>query len=125
MPLWLTCAVVTSTTGDTVDYHTRHRLLSKIHNRTTNRSHVFMVWTTVGFFEAHRIAGTSAAAGEVQIGAEAGDMARQVARGQGLPAPKYPRHFSVAVNRQVARSLDLAVEDETVLRERLMRLERD
>jgi hypothetical protein len=29
------------------------------------------------------------------------------------------------VNRQVARSLDLGIEDEQVLRERLMRMERD
>ena len=81
----------------------------------------------IGFSAAYVRAGALAAvfSSPVQIGAEAGDMARQVARGQGLPAPKYPRHFSVAVNRQVARSLDLAVEDETVLRERLMRLERD
>jgi len=62
----------------TVDYHTRNRLLAKIHNRTTNRSHVFVVWTTVGFFEAHRLDTTNgAASGEVQIGAEATDIPRR------------------------------------------------
>ncbi|QDT55611.1 hypothetical protein Pan44_36570 [Caulifigura coniformis] len=64
--------------ASTVDYHTRNRLLAKIHNRTTNRSHVFIVWTTVGFFEAHRLDTTNgAASGEVQIGAEATDIPRR------------------------------------------------
>jgi hypothetical protein len=68
--------VAASTTAGTVDFHTRNRLLAKIHNRTTNRSHVFIVWTTIGFFEGHRIA-SGAAAGEVQIGAEATDIPRR------------------------------------------------
>ncbi|MBX3444528.1 MAG: hypothetical protein KF774_19160 [Planctomyces sp.] len=57
-------------TANSVDFHTRNRLLAKIHNRTTNRSHVFMVWTTVGFFEAHRLT----ASGEVQVGGLAEDI---------------------------------------------------
>lgn len=61
---------------NSVDFHTRNRLLAKIDNRTTNRSHVFMIWTTVGFFEAHRLA-TGAAAGEIQIGGEAEDIPRR------------------------------------------------
>lgn len=81
----------------------------------------------IGFSAAYVRAGALAAvfSSPAQVGAEAGDVARQVVRGQGLPAPRHPRNFSVAVNRQVARSLDLAVEDETVLRDRLMRMERE
>jgi ABC-type uncharacterized transport system substrate-binding protein len=60
-----------------------------------------------------------------QIGAEAGALARAVVGGAALPAPNHPRHFSVAVNRQVARSLGLAVEDDAVLRDRLLRIERE
>jgi hypothetical protein len=62
-----------SSGDDTVDYHTRHRLLAKLHNRTTNRSHVYMVWTTIGFFEAHQLA----ANGQVQIGGEVQDLPRR------------------------------------------------
>lgn len=69
-------ATAAGRTLSTVDFHTRNRLLGKIHNRTTNRSHVFVVWTTVGFFEAHRIA-SGAASGEIQIGAEATDIPRR------------------------------------------------
>ena len=51
--------------GNSVDYYTRHRLLSKIHGNTTTRSNVFVVWITVGFFQA--IENTP---GQVQIGEE-------------------------------------------------------
>jgi hypothetical protein len=44
-----------STYFDEVDYHTRNRLLGKIHNLTTNRSHLFACWIAVEFFEAHQI----------------------------------------------------------------------
>jgi len=37
-----------------VDYHTRHRLLAKVANQSTNRSHVFFCWITVGFFQAYQ-----------------------------------------------------------------------
>jgi hypothetical protein len=58
-------------TGEnTVDFHTRNRLLAKIDNRTTNRSNVFFIWATVGYFEAHQLSTT----GEVQIGAQADDL---------------------------------------------------
>ncbi len=58
---------------DAVDYHSRNRLLAKIHNRTTTRSNVFFVWATIGYFEAHQppFAGTQ---GYVQIGAQAEDI---------------------------------------------------
>ncbi|MCA9097472.1 MAG: hypothetical protein KDA36_03765, partial [Planctomycetaceae bacterium] len=49
-----------------VDYHARHRLLRKIANNTTNRSNVFIVWMTVGFFEAV----DGSASGSVRIGAQ-------------------------------------------------------
>ncbi|HVJ84692.1 MAG TPA: hypothetical protein VM452_03550, partial [Caulifigura sp.] len=63
----------------TVDYHSRNRLVAKIHNRTTNRSHVFIVWTTVGFFEAHQVEVTvgGSTVREVQIGAEVTDIPRR------------------------------------------------
>jgi hypothetical protein len=39
---------------DDFDYHTRNRLLCKIANNTTNRSHVFMIWLGYELFEAHQ-----------------------------------------------------------------------
>jgi len=54
--------------NDYVDVHTRHRLLQKIANNTTNRSHVFAIWGGVDFFE-----GTPSGSG-FQVGAKAADL---------------------------------------------------
>ncbi|WP_437225258.1 hypothetical protein SH661x_003982 [Planctomicrobium sp. SH661] len=51
---------------DAVDYHTRQRILSKISNNSTTRSHVFFVWLGIDFFEAHVNNNNN-----VQIGAKA------------------------------------------------------
>lgn len=58
--------------ADQVDYHTRHRLLSKILNNSTTRSHVFAGWIEIRFHEAHvrDPSGTPF----VQVGAEASDL---------------------------------------------------
>ncbi|MDB5339897.1 MAG: hypothetical protein JWN70_5516, partial [Planctomycetaceae bacterium] len=48
---------------DTVDLHTRHRLLRKVSNNSTTRSNVFSVWVSVGLFEAVQLANN-----DVQIG---------------------------------------------------------
>lgn len=60
-----------------------------------------------------------------QIGQQAGEMARQILRGGSLPAPQYPRYFSVISNRQMANSLGLGIDDDSSLKERLLRLERE
>lgn len=62
-----------------------------------------------------------------QIGRQA---AEAIFRGFGqaavqLPAPAYPRYFSVAVNRQVARSLGFKVPPETELERRLRQVRGD
>jgi hypothetical protein len=49
---------------DYIDWHTRERILSRIANLTTNRSHVYVIWGGFQFHEAHQ-----KATGEVQIGA--------------------------------------------------------
>lgn len=54
---------------DTVDYHTKNRILAKIANNSTTRSNVFFVWIGVDLFEAHRNLN-----GNVQIGAKAEDF---------------------------------------------------
>jgi len=48
-----------------------------------------------------------------QLGREAAELAGAAlaAPGTELPAPHYPRYFSVQVNQHVARSLGLAIPD--------------
>lgn len=58
-----------------------------------------------------------------QIGVQAGMMGRTVLQGGAVPASQYPLEFSVALNEHVARSLGLSL-DESVLNERLHRLEK-
>jgi len=59
----------------------------------------------------------------VQIGQQAGLLARGVLQGQPLGVPQYPLQFEVSVNEHVARSLGLRL-DAGSLAERLRRLER-
>jgi hypothetical protein len=61
--------------NNTVDPYTRNRILSKIAGNATNRSHVFAVWMTVGFFEGYRPDPTNP--NLVQIGAEMTDQTRR------------------------------------------------
>jgi len=49
--LWEARSLADKTT-QTVDPVSRNRLLGKVVNNSTTRSHVFMVWMTVGFFDA-------------------------------------------------------------------------
>lgn len=56
--------------NNNIDYHTRNRILAKISNNTTTKSHVFFAWTAVGYFEAHK----TASGGYVQIGARMTDL---------------------------------------------------
>jgi hypothetical protein len=69
--------------GNTIDHYTRQRLLSKIAGNTTPRSNVFLVWITVGFFEAYEAvpaqvnnAGKVTQTAVMQIGAEMQDQTR-------------------------------------------------
>lgn len=58
-----------------------------------------------------------------QIGQQAADMARAALRGGHLPGGQHPIDFQITVNMHVAHSLGVSV-DESVLTERLKRLER-
>lgn len=59
-----------------------------------------------------------------QIGRQCAETARSVIAGGSLPAAQYPRLFSVGVNNYVARAMNIEVDGETAIRERLERLER-
>lgn len=77
----------------------------------------------IGFSHAYVKAGALASVHTTpeQVGRQAGDVILRVlgSRATWLPAPEYPRYFSVSVNYQVARSLGLNISDETVLLQHL------
>lgn len=81
----------------------------------------------IGYSAAYVRAGAFAAVFSTpqQMGLQAGEIARAYLRNPVLPAPQYPRNFSVAVNRQVSRSLGLEPDEDTVLRDRIQRSERE
>lgn len=56
-----------------------------------------------------------------QIGQQAAELLVRLAQAKSftLPPAQYPKHFSVSVNYQVARSLGLTIEDEAALLERI------
>jgi ABC-type uncharacterized transport system substrate-binding protein len=88
---------------------------------TTYRFRVPMV----GFSPAYTKAGAllSMYATPAQIARQAADMARAVLAGHALAAAQYARDMEIATNPHVARSLDIALESEAALRDRLRQLE--
>lgn len=58
-----------------------------------------------------------------QIGARGGELLGQAVSGRSLPPPQWPREFAVSVNRDVARSLGLTL-DEARLAEQLRERDR-
>jgi len=77
----------------------------------------------IGFSAAYVKAGALAAVYSTpeQIGRDAAEMvlAARADAGWVLPAPRYPAFFSIAVNRQVGRSLSLKLPDDTELQQAL------
>jgi ABC-type uncharacterized transport system substrate-binding protein len=81
----------------------------------------------IGFSEAYVRAGALAAvySKPQQVGRQAGEIAARAIAGVPLPPPQYPRTFSVSVNATVAHTLGLAVEDESALLAKLVRMDRE
>ena len=79
----------------------------------------------IGYSAAYVRAGALAAAYSTprHIGLEAAQVARQVLRGSAMPGPRYPRDFSIAINRALAESLGLNLPEETKVQQRLQALE--
>ncbi len=79
----------------------------------------------IGFSPAYVRAGALLAvySTPAQIGLHAGETVRAYLSARELPAPQYPKYFSVGVNARLARSLNLALEDEVVLEVKLRRAE--
>lgn len=72
----------------------------------------------IGFSKAYVTAGALAAVYSTpeQIARQAADL---VLLGGALPPPRPPQYFSVATNRQVARSLGIAIDSETQLADKI------
>lgn len=79
----------------------------------------------VGFSPAYVKAGALFAlySTPAQIGQQAGETARAGLASGSLPPPAAPRHFRVGINRYVARSMGINLEDASTLQERLERSE--
>jgi ABC-type uncharacterized transport system substrate-binding protein len=58
------------------------------------------------------------------LGIQSAEIASKLLAGGPLPAPQYPRLFSVGINGVVARSLGIDLETENVIHDRLERMER-
>jgi len=103
-----------------------------IYNRETAQSILLTSYRyqkpVISFSQAYVKAGALAAVYSTprQIARQAVEIIRQyVAKPTPqLPPPQYPKYFSVSVNTQVAHSLDIKVEDEKVLSDRLGQTER-
>jgi ABC-type uncharacterized transport system substrate-binding protein len=80
-----------------------------------------------GFSAAYVRAGALAAVHSTpqQVGRQAGEQIVRALGGQPLPPPQWPRQFAVSVNQTVGRALDIALEDEATLTQKLARMERE
>jgi len=58
------------------------------------------------------------------LAVQSSEIARNVLNGAALPAPQYPRLFSVGINSVVARGLGLELDSEQVIHDRIEKLER-
>lgn len=55
-----------------------------------------------------------------QIGQHAGEIIAKLGdKDSALPEPQYPKYFTIEVNKNVARSMGIAVQDDVVLQEKL------
>ncbi len=60
-----------------------------------------------------------------QLGTQSADIVRSVLSGANVPALQYPRFFSVGINMAAARSLGIEIESETLIHDKLERMERN
>lgn len=70
--------------NDQIDYYTKQRILSRVSNLTTNRSHVFVIWAGFQLHEAHDLTGGTGSSPQVQIGGR-------------MPANEFPTYRELLV----------------------------
>jgi len=102
----------------------------QVHNAGTVRNLLLTSFRAsvpvVGFSAAYARAGAlmSLYSTPEQIARQTTDVIAGWFRDRTWPAPRHPRHFTLSVNTHVARSLGLRIEDGDVLRDRLLRQEK-
>lgn len=77
-----------------------------------------------GFSASYVKAGALAAvySSPAQISQQVAEIIANLAPGSGLPAPQYPRYFSLNTNQQVARSLGISIESDNEIQRQLKQL---
>ena len=88
---------------------------------TAFRSQVPVIGFSANYVKAGALA--SVYSSPKQIGTEAGQLIKNQQRTNNLPAPKYPRYFSVGVNTSLMRTMGLPAVDEQALEQRLLKAE--
>ena len=88
---------------------------------TAFRSQVPVIGYSASYVKAGALA--SVYSSPQQIGLEAGQIIKTQQRTNTLPAPKYPRYFSVGVNASLMRTMGLPAADEQALEQRLLKAE--
>jgi putative tryptophan/tyrosine transport system substrate-binding protein len=81
---------------------------------TTYRAQVPVIGFSEGLVKAGALLGLYSTS--AQVGRQGAEIASRTLAGEsGLPAPQYPRYFTVRVNGTVARSLGIPIAEEAVL----------
>jgi len=81
---------------------------------TTYRAQVPVIGFSEGLVKAGALLGLYSTAN--QVGRQGAEIAGRILSGDsGLPAPQYPRYFTVRANHAVARSLGISLEDDATL----------
>ncbi len=101
-----------------------------IYNSATIQNILLTTYRTqvplIGFSPAYIRAGALLAlySTPAQLGTQVGEMVRGALAGRSLPAPQWPREFTVSTNPHVARSLDLRLAEPAQIAEHMRLLER-
>jgi ABC-type uncharacterized transport system substrate-binding protein len=99
-----------------------------VFNRTTAQSVLLTSYRAqdplIAYSQSYVSAGALAAVHSTpaQLGQQAAELVSRLAKAgtTTLPAPQYPKYFSVSTNPQVAHSLGIDVPEEAILQQRLM-----
>jgi putative tryptophan/tyrosine transport system substrate-binding protein len=85
---------------------------------TTYRQHIPMFGFSAAYTKAGALASVHSSV--PQLAVQTADLVRAALSSGPLPPPQYPREFEITVNRQVARSLGIALPDESRLAEQVI-----
>ncbi|MDE2430265.1 MAG: hypothetical protein KGM99_16200 [Burkholderiales bacterium] len=84
---------------------------------TSYRQQIPLFGFSAAFVKAGALAAVTSSG--AQISKQVAEIINNLQASNGLPAPQYPRYYSVILNSQVSRSLEIVVEDESTLEQKL------